>query len=68
LRARAVDTSAGAPSPTLFLRILVLKPLILFRFMAQHHSEKQRDNSGKTANYQRDLGTMFFFMPTPLSS
>jgi hypothetical protein len=62
-----VTPSAGAPSPTLFLRILVLKPLILFPFMAQHHSEKQRDNSGKTANYQRDLGTMFF-MPTPLSS
>jgi hypothetical protein len=55
-----VTPSAGAPSPTLFLRILVLKPLIFVPVYGPNHSEKQRDNSGKTANYQRDLGTMFF--------
>jgi hypothetical protein len=28
--------------------------------MSQDHSEKQRDNSGKTANYQRLSATIFF--------
>src|SRR6266513_5821472 len=28
--------------------------------MARYHSEKQRDNSGKTANYQRYSATIFF--------
>jgi len=59
LRAKAVDPSAGA-FLALFLPGILIKPLILLMFMPHHHSEKQRDNSGKTANYQRYSATMFF--------
>src|SRR5439155_14738868 len=47
----------------LFLPGILLKALILLMFIAHHHSEKQRDNSGKTANYQRLSATMFFRCP-----